>query len=54
MVITIVLDYLFIVLLFQATYYGIDVCVYYAVTLLIPVGIGLVLNRNRTPVNPSV
>jgi hypothetical protein len=53
MVIAIVLDYLFIVLLFQATYYGVDVFVYYAVTLLIPVGIGLFLNRNRTPVNPS-
>ncbi|VVB63623.1 Uncharacterised protein [uncultured archaeon] len=45
--IAIVLDYLFIVLLFQANYYGIDVFVYYAVTFLIPVGVGLFLNRSR-------
>ena len=43
--IAVVLDYLFIVQLFQATYYGADVFVYYAVTFLIPVGIGLFLNR---------
>jgi hypothetical protein len=43
--IAIVLDYLFIVLLFQATYYGPDVFVYYAVTFLIPVGVGLYLIR---------
>ena len=46
--IAIVLDYLFIVLLFQATYYGPDVFVYYAVTFLIPVGVGLYLVRIRT------
>ena len=45
--IAVVLDYLFIVLLFQATYYGPDVFVYYALTFLIPVGVGLYLNRNR-------
>lgn len=45
--IAIVLDYLFIVLLFQANYYGPDVFVYYALTFLIPVGVGLFLNRNR-------
>ena len=45
--IAIVLDYLFIVLLFKANYYGIDVSVYYAVTFLIPVGVGLFLNRSR-------
>lgn len=45
--IAIVLDYLFIVVLFQATYYGIDVFVYYAVTFVIPVGVGLFLNRGR-------
>lgn len=45
--IAIVLDYLFIVLLFQATYYGPDVFVYYAITFLIPVLIGLV-NRRRS------
>ena len=45
--IAIVLDYLFIVLLFQANYYGIDVFVYYGVIFLIPVGVGLFLNRSR-------
>jgi hypothetical protein len=50
-VIAVVLDYLFIVLLFQATYYGYDVFVYYALTFLIPVGVGLYLNRaHREPV----
>ena len=44
-VIAVVLDYLFIVLLFQATYYGPDVFVYYALTFLIPVGVGLYLRR---------
>jgi hypothetical protein len=38
--IAVVFDYLFIVLLFSATYYGPDVFVYYAITFLIPVGIG--------------
>jgi len=46
-VIAVVLDYLFIVLLFQATYYGFDVFVYYALTFLIPVGVGLYLTRAR-------
>ena len=46
-VITVVLDYLFIVLLFQANYYDIDVFVYYAVTFLIPVGVGLYIIRAR-------
>ena len=45
--IAVVLDFLFIVLLFQATYYGPDVFVYYALTFLIPVGVGLYLNRSR-------
>jgi hypothetical protein len=45
--IAVVLDYLFIVLLFQAIYYGPDVFVYYAVTFLIPVGVGLYLIRSR-------
>lgn len=45
MLIAVVLDYLFIVLLFQATYYGPDAFVYYAVTFLIPVGVGLFLIR---------
>lgn len=47
MLIAIVLDYLFIVLLFHATYYGPDVFVYYAVTFLIPVGVGLYLIRTH-------
>jgi hypothetical protein len=45
--IAVVFDYLFIVLLFQATYYNPDVFVYYALTFLIPVGVGLYLNRSR-------
>ena len=43
----VVLDYLFIVRLFQAIYYGPDVFVYYALTFLIPVGVGLYLTRVR-------
>jgi hypothetical protein len=46
--IAVVLDYLFIVLLFQAIYYGPDVFVYYAVTFLIPVGVGVYLDRSRS------
>jgi hypothetical protein len=45
--IAIALDYLFIVQLFHANYYGTDVFVYYAVTYLIPVGVGLFLSRNE-------
>jgi hypothetical protein len=45
--IAIVLDYLFIVQLFQAAYYEIDVFVYYTLTLLIPVGVGLYLSWSR-------
>ena len=47
MVLAAVLDYLFIVRLFQAIYYGPDVFVYYALTFLIPVGVGLYLTRVR-------
>ena len=50
MLIAIVLDYLFIVLLFNATYYEPDVFVYYAVTFLIPPGVGLYLARTRDTV----
>jgi hypothetical protein len=46
--IAIVLDYLFIVQLFQASYYGPDVFVYYALTFLIPAGVGLYLTRFRS------
>jgi hypothetical protein len=50
--IAILLDYLFIVLLFQAGYYEPDVFVYYTVTFLIPVGVGLYLNRTfKEPVS---
>ena len=45
--IAIVFDYLFIVLLFRATYYGADVFVYYVLTFFIPVGVGLYLGRVR-------
>ncbi len=47
-VIAVVLDYLFIVLLFHAAYYGPDVFVDYALTFLIPVGVGL-CNLRRKP-----
>ena len=43
--IAVVLDFLFIVLLFQATYYEVDVYLYYALTFLIPVAVGVVLAR---------
>lgn len=46
-VIAVVLDYLFIVRLFQATYYAPHIFVYYALTFLIPVGVGLSLLRTR-------
>lgn len=46
-VLAIVLDFLFIVMLLQATYYGGDVFVYYALTFLIPVGIGYYLAGGR-------
>jgi hypothetical protein len=45
--IAIVFDYLFIVQLFQAAYYEADVFVYYALTFLIPVGVGLYLQRSQ-------
>ena len=38
--IAVVLDYLFIVLLFRASYYAPDVFLYYALVFLIPVGVG--------------
>jgi len=51
--IAVVLDYLFIVLLFQATYYGPDVFVYYVLTFLIPVGVGMYLVRTRNDTLPK-
>lgn len=48
MLIAVAFDFLFIVMLFQATtYYKPDVFVYYALTFLIPVAAGLYLNRSR-------
>jgi hypothetical protein len=53
-VIAVVLDYLFIVSLFQATYYSIDVFLYYTLTFLIPIGVGLYLIRTLTkPLPPQ-
>ncbi len=43
--IAIVLDYLFIVLLFRTDYYAVDIFIYYGLTFLIPVGVGLYLRR---------
>ena len=48
--IAIVFDYLFIVQLFQATYYEADVFVYYVMTFLIPVGVGFYLIQNQNKV----
>lgn len=45
-VIAILLDYLFIVRLFQTPYYEVDVFVYYALTFLIPVGVGIFITRS--------
>ena len=45
--IAVVFDYLFIVQLFQATYYEADVFVYYAMTFLIPVGVGFYLIQKQ-------
>jgi hypothetical protein len=47
MLIAMVLDFLFIVLVFQTAYYKPDVYLYYIITFLIPVGVGLYLNRIR-------
>lgn len=48
-VIAVVLDYLFIVLLFHSPqYYAPDVIIYYALMFLIPVGVGIYLSRERT------
>jgi hypothetical protein len=52
MLIAVVLDYLFIVLLFGATsYYALHVVLYYVLMFLIPVGAGICLNR-AGPVAP--
>jgi len=42
-----VLDYLFIVMLFaSANYYALHIWLYYVLMFLIPVGVGMYLNRN--------
>jgi hypothetical protein len=46
-VIAVVFDYLFIVQLFQAEYYGPDVFLYYALTFLIPVAVGWYLVQKK-------
>lgn len=43
--IAVIFDYLFIVLLLQADCHRLHVFIYYALTLLIPVGVGLALSR---------
>lgn len=50
-VIAIVFDFLFIVVLLQAAYYGADVFVYYTLTFLIPVGIGYYLTGKRAKIS---
>jgi hypothetical protein len=52
-IIAVVFDYLFIVQLFHATYYGIDVFVYYALTFLIPVGVGYYLTGKKALNSPQ-
>ena len=44
-IIAVVFDYLFIVQLLRASYYGPDIFVYYILTFLIPIGVGLYLVR---------
>jgi hypothetical protein len=52
--IAVVLDYLFIVLLFNATtYYAPDVLLYYALMFFIPVGVGVYLNRAGPVAQPG-
>ena len=52
--IAVVLDFLFIVLLFKATrYYAPDVFLYYALMFLIPVGVGRYLDRAGPGMKPG-
>ena len=54
MLIAVLLDYLFIVLLFNAVgYYRPDVLLYYALMFLIPVGVGLYLRHAGTTAPPG-
>lgn len=50
--IAIVLDYLFIVQLFQTPYYNLDVFIYYILTFLIPVAVGFY--RTSGTRNPAI
>jgi hypothetical protein len=46
--IAVVLDYLFIVMLFGSTaYYSLHIYLYYALMVFIPVGVGMYLDRKR-------
>lgn len=46
MLVAVVLDYLFIVLLFRSSaYYSLHIFLYYALMFLIPVGVGIYLDR---------
>ncbi len=48
-VIAVILDYLFIVLLFQSPqYYAPDVFIYYALMFCLPVMVGMFLNREKS------
>ena len=48
----VVLDYLFIVTLFNSpAYYSLHIYIYYALMFLIPVGVGMYLNRNVVVIN---
>ena len=50
--IAIVLDYLFIVMLFGSpAYYALHIYLYYALMFLIPVAVGMYLNRNVVVIN---
>jgi hypothetical protein len=51
----VVLDYLFIVLLFNSShYYAMDIFVYYAMMFLIPVGVGMYINRGKSGKQPGL
>jgi hypothetical protein len=52
--IAVVLDYLFIVLLFNAAaYYSLHIFLYYALMFLIPVGVGMYLGRAGPSAGPG-
>ncbi len=54
MLIVVVLDYLFIVLLFQSSaYYSLHIFLYYSLMFLIPVGVGIYLKRATSLAKPG-